>query len=71
MQEHAVHHGVHLDVADTSADESHGVPADLDRLERQRGEGAEGVEDRVLGGESIQATQQDSWDHLLLIRTRG
>ena len=59
MEEHAVHHRVHLHVADAPAEESDGVPADLDGLEREVGERPESVEDRVLCGEGVQSTEED------------
>ena len=59
VEEHAVHHRVHLHVADAPAEECDGVPPDLDGLERQIGERAEDVEDRVLRGEGVQSTEED------------
>ena len=61
VEEHAVHHGVHLHVADAPAEEGDGVPPNLDGLEREGGEGSEDVEDGVLRRESIQTTEQDGY----------
>ena len=59
VEEHGIHHGVHLDVADASAHRGHRIAANLDIFQRQRGQGAEGVEDRVLRGQGVEAAEED------------
>ena len=51
--------GLQLDPLSEGVEESDGVPADLDGLEREVGERPERVEDRVLCGEGVQSTEEN------------
>merc|ERR1719410_1567412 len=59
VEEHGVHHAVHLDVADAAAHARQRVSANLHILERELGEGTQHVQNRVLSREGIQSTQED------------